>query len=565
VATHLAYLKQAGFKGGDHFWITSRSDPKTISWAEAHGIRAVIYNPENNNHSEVSEIVNELGKYRSIETTPLPIVPSTKKERGFILPLPEELERATAEEIRIILNKEASRILSSGDPNRYTTYEGFWKRYGEAIHRGWSVSSTPPRNIFMGMVINTNVAKGGFGTIYAASDTRSRSLAVKILHNAAKDDYAVLQSFRRGVQAMRILSQRQVEGIVPYEAAWEIPPCAVMEYIDGPNLQEAVSAGRLKDWRTRIDIALEVVRIIGAAHSVPEAVLHRDIRPANIMLSDLWSDPESYKVYVLDFDLAWHKDATGQSISITHSVNGYLAPELTSERNNNTRSALVDSYGIGMTLFFMASGRAPLFSESSFEKWKVSLDTEIMHQVCTSWKSLAYRWIRMIYWATRPTQKERWDVGRIQGALKQMQAAIGGPSNVLSAELFAEEIFARSNEGARIYTWDVDRLAGAFEIRTGFRVEIRGDESLKEVCFVCEWMNTGDRQFESVRKYIGPATDSVEAALRAGGWVITFRDTVSSSVRITACISVAKLRKHEGLSSAVKAVNESVEALKINK
>ena len=61
-------------------------------------------------------------------------------------------------------------------------------------------------------------------------------MAVKILHGDIRENKDMLTSFRRGVQSMRILSERNVTGMVPYIQAWEIPTSSVMELIDGPNL-----------------------------------------------------------------------------------------------------------------------------------------------------------------------------------------------------------------------------------------------------------------------------------------------------------------------------------------
>jgi len=126
---------------------------------------------------------------------------------------------------------------------------------------------------------------------------------------------------------MRILSDRHVPGMVPYLEAWEIPTSSVMELVDGPNLEDAVSANYANDWETRMRIAAELTKIIRTAHSVPERVLHRDIRPANIMLKGYYDQTVPWKVVVLDFDLSWHRDAAEGSLNLATSSNGYLSPE----------------------------------------------------------------------------------------------------------------------------------------------------------------------------------------------------------------------------------------------
>ncbi len=564
IAEHLTYLKSAGFNGEQHFWITNRCDTTTIEWAESHGVRTILYDPASAQHSELTEAIENIKSFIPKEETAPPIAPPTRRERGFILPSPEELSKGSAEEIRIALNKEASRILGSADPQKESRYAEFWDKYSESIHRAWSVSIKPPMNKFMGLEVCRYVTRGGFGSIYEAVNPENpERLALKVLHNTAKDDTSVLQSFRRGAQAMQILSKRKVEGVVPYRSAWEIPPCAVMDYIDGPNLSEAIISGLVHEWPERIKIAIEMTKIIQAAHSVPEAVLHRDIRPANIMLSDMWSDRTGYNISILDFDLSWHKEATGYSITITHAINGYLAPELASDSNYSTRSALVDSYGLGMTMFFMAAKRAPQVFEANFGQWKETLSKEVISQPCVSWRSVGARWARIIYNTTFTEQNRRWDTGRILGYLALLETAIKGAQHVSSAELFAEEILARSKEGSRTYVWNEDKLSGTLTLSKGFVVEIKADESKKEVILTCDWMNTGEREFESVKKFIKPAADRGESVLKSAGWVITHRETQPSHIRITASIYANKLKSEAALNKATASVDDTLEELKI--
>src|SRR5205085_754602 len=152
------------------------------------------------------------------------------------------------------------------------------------------------------------------GFVYEAKDKSGNDVAIKILHGNVKEEPEMMDSFRRGVTAMRILSERKVNGMVPYVAAWEIPTCTVMDLVLGPNLEEAVDSGFIDSWDSVLRIAIDVVHIIRSAHRLPERVLHRDIRPPNVMLRNYYNDPNDFEVVVLDFDLSWHRDASGLSV-----------------------------------------------------------------------------------------------------------------------------------------------------------------------------------------------------------------------------------------------------------
>lgn len=324
-ANHLARLQAVGIDLKGHYWLTDRNDPNTDKWAEDTGVSRITY-PQAQ-HVAIAEFLKDLGSYVPVDSTPLPVEPSRTRERGLVLPSPTDLEQMPADDIRVVLNKEAKRILSSNRPDRFELYSSFLLKYSEPIYRSWSINTSPERNAFFDYKLVAPIAKGAFGQVFKAVDAEGHSFAIKVLHVHVRDEAQMLESFRRGVSSMRILSNRDVSGMVPYVDAWEIPAATVMELVDGPNLEEAVEGGFVNEWDMRLRIATELATVIRSAHMVPECVLHRDIRPANIMLKDFWAHPDNWQLVVLDFDLSWHRDATEGSLNLSRSMNGYLAPE----------------------------------------------------------------------------------------------------------------------------------------------------------------------------------------------------------------------------------------------
>lgn len=148
---------------------------------------------------------------------------------------------------------------------------------------------------------------------------------------------------------MKILGDSGVEGMVPYRKAFEIPACVVMDWIDGPNLDNAVSSGQTQDWKLILRIGSDMADIVRRGHVLPERVLHRDIRPSNAMLRGFYSNPDKWDVVVLDFDLSWHRGALERSVIHGSAMLGYLAPEqIQTIPYVSTRHAAVDSFGMGM-------------------------------------------------------------------------------------------------------------------------------------------------------------------------------------------------------------------------
>ncbi len=243
-----------------------------------------------------------------------------------------------------------------------------------------------------------------------------------------------LHAFRRGVQSMRILSDRGVEGMVQYREASEIPALVVMDYVDGPNLATAREAGYLDEWPVLLRVASELTTVVRRAHSLPERVLHRDLRPENVMLRDYYTPGIDWQLVVLDFDLSWHRDANQRSVLHTSSA-GYLAPEQMHRTPGvSTRSALVDSFGLGMTLLYLCRGTDPSPDEHLQVGWLDTIRAACKSVGPASWASVPKRFERMIRKCTDDTQSARWDLATIEGELHRLRTAVDAPQNLKSTE-----------------------------------------------------------------------------------------------------------------------------------
>ena len=555
----LTRLKEKGVQFGDHFWITHRNDKKTIEWAEYSGLRIIYYNSLDNTHIELIEALHSLRTYTSKDDIPPPIVPSKiRSVSTSILPPPEEIEQESPEMIRLILNDEAERLLSKGDDSGRKEYDDFCIKYAEAIYRAWSVNTGERNCEIFGYQIDKDHAHGSFGRVYRAKSSTGETVAIKVLHSDVRLEKQMLECFRRGVRSMHILSKNAIEGVVPYRHAWEIPACAVMDFIDGPNLEEAVVSRSLDHWPEIIHVALELARIIERAHLLPERVLHRDVRPANVMLKDFDSDHDNYQVVVLDFDLSWHQGAIGQSIDWSKSISGYVAPELTLQTSTgSTRSSLVDSFGIGMTMFFIASKDHPLYLQHQHSDWQRILKEKIVYRRCNEWHSLPIRYSRLIHYATRHRQVERWDMTRIRGELERLQLALEKPGSIQSAEMLAEELCCRCSLIASDYEWDIDRNEATRRSHaSGAGVRITGNETNREVNLAINWLDAGEVAFKRVAKWIPKAVDQACSVLKGGGWKIELRNRWEKDAGIQASYTVSELRNH--LAQAAKAANEAI-------
>ena len=511
---HIEALTHAGIDAGPHYWLTNRADLNTDTWAEQAGIQIIRYH----NHSEIIEFFEDVTRFVPDDgPSPPPVVLEHLSEHQETLPSAQHLSQLEAEEIRGILNTHAKQLLSTESSDSYLKYEEFSAEYDEAIYRAWYTSGTAPANKLLGFTLIEEVAHGAFGRVYRARDPDGSQVAIKVLLEDIRRSPVLLRSFRRGVRSMRFLMKRDVAGMVAYQEASEIPAFVVMDWVDGPTLSAAREARQIDDWGSILKIGCQMTDIIRHAHAIPERVLHRDIRPANIMLKGFYSRPDEWRVVVLDFDLSWHQGALEQSV-IHGAVAGYLAPEqIQAIPGASTRHAAVDSFGVGMTLYFMIAGTDPLPAQHLHRDWEKTVQGAALGRVSTSWISLPYRYARLIIKATEDSQAKRWDMSQIKDELERLGNAFLDPAKVVSAELLAEEIAARSD---RIYEWNDDQTTAVVQLVSGAVIRITGNESDRVVVVNLNWSRSGKQEHKRVGKWMAPAADRCVKELKASGWQI---------------------------------------------
>jgi serine/threonine-protein kinase len=142
---------------------------------------------------------------------------------------------------------------------------------------------------------------------------------------------------------------------------WEGAPYLVMEYVSGTTLRALIDNGPLPVRR-----ALALVRQIaaGLAHAHAQGVVHRDVKPANIMISEEIGTGDH--VRILDFGLARLRGSVGRDATQSNVVVGtpnYMAPEQTV--GGGLIDARTDIYAVGVVLFEMVSGERPFQAEDT--------------------------------------------------------------------------------------------------------------------------------------------------------------------------------------------------------
>lgn len=553
----LARLAEQGIDFGSHYWLTHRSDRATDDWAEAAGIRVIRYSPSND-HQELHELAEELLAYVSIDPPAPPVTPSVPQPTSSVLASAEELSSKSPEEIRLRLNEQAASLLAKNPPE-LAQYDAFRDEYARAIHNAWFVSERAPDNVIFNHTLVRKIGEGAFGHVYEGRDPAGNRVAIKLLREAVMNTPDMLGSFRRGVRSMKILSQRNVEGMVPYRQAFELPACLVMDFVDGPDLEQVVYSGQLSSWYERLKVLAEISQIIRSGHQLPERVLHRDIRPANVMLRHYYHDPDCARVVVLDFDLSWHRDALEHSVMVSApSALGYIAPEQQrSTEKRLTRNAMVDSFGLGMTAYFVCCGDHPKAGDHLRADWAEHVARLFARTPCPEWASTAARVARLVVAATRAEQSRRLDATQIESEFGRLVATLRNPEEVDSAELLSEEIAARAVPGE--YEWDENALAAGIELPSRVRISVTAKEASNQVELRIGWVSAGDEDRRGLEKYVRQSIDKAVSVLREGGWVVQDRVKDGGALNVRAVVDTeAAAGRLDRLAEGVRRVGDAL-------
>jgi serine/threonine-protein kinase len=207
------------------------------------------------------------------------------------------------------------------------------------------------------------LSRGGMGVVYRAERIPvGRPVAIKFLHALFADDPDSRVRFERETRALSKLTHPHCVSIIDF--GFEGQPYLVMDLVAGATLRELIDDGPLA---VEDAIALTRQLLAGLAHAHAEGIVHRDVKPANVMVTDEIGTGRHARI--LDFGLARLREhgTHGSASAITQQsivvgTPSYMAPEQTL---GSAVDARTDVYAVGVLLFEMVTGQRPFVAEDT--------------------------------------------------------------------------------------------------------------------------------------------------------------------------------------------------------
>lgn len=203
--------------------------------------------------------------------------------------------------------------------------------------------------------IHELIGVGGMANVYRCTDTLDdREVAIKILKDEYLNNEEFIRRFKNESKAIAMLSHPNIVKV--YDVSFgDMIQYIVMEYIDGITLKEYIDRQGVIEWKDVLHLTTQVLRALQHAHE--SGIVHRDIKPQNIMLL------QDGTIKVTDFGIARFSDKatrtmTDQAIGSVH----YIAPE---QARGDVTDGKTDIYSVGVMLYEMLTGKLPFEGDSA--------------------------------------------------------------------------------------------------------------------------------------------------------------------------------------------------------
>ncbi|HOA32957.1 MAG TPA: protein kinase, partial [Clostridia bacterium] len=212
------------------------------------------------------------------------------------------------------------------------------------------------------------IGLGGTAIVFKGEDVRTgETVAIKILKEEYAQDEEFIRRFRKEAEAAMKLNHPNIVSVKDIGQDGNVI-YIVMEYVDGVTLKDYIDAMQYISWQDTLVIAKQILEAVDHAHE--KQIIHRDIKPMNIMVSD------SSDIKLTDFGIA--RAVSNSTIQANDNSAGsvhYLSPEQARGGFVDERS---DIYSIGITLYELITGVVPFDGDSHISIALKHLDGKII-------------------------------------------------------------------------------------------------------------------------------------------------------------------------------------------
>src|SRR5215470_13951429 len=222
--------------------------------------------------------------------------------------------------------------------------------------------------------IDALVGLGGIGAVYHAYHSGiDRRVAFKILQpNVALSEGHVVELFEREAKLVGRLSHENIVDVTDAGRTEEGIAYIVMEWLEGRTLDEELLKPERFSFSRAAGITRQIAAALGEAHR--KHVVHRDLKPGNIMLIDSLDGRDHVKVLDFGIGKAIEETKASSMVSTVVGTPHYASPEqLTIGGRIDGRS---DIYSLGIVIYRMLGGKLPFNSSSMGEVIQMQLTSE---------------------------------------------------------------------------------------------------------------------------------------------------------------------------------------------
>src|SRR5829696_1385159 len=230
--------------------------------------------------------------------------------------------------------------------------------------------------------IDKLLARGGMAEVYLGSHLNlDRPVAIKLLHSYIEEEPLLIERFHREAKVVAGLRHSNIVQIFDFDTI-DGHPFIVMEYLKGPTLATYLRHLHQRKKRIPPDQVARLLNEISTAldYAHKQGVIHRDIKPGNILLhnktDEIFLDKpltDDIEAVITDFGLVRIMNTASQTASGTVSgTPAYMSPEQARGDQTDHRT---DIYSLGVVLYEMLAGRVPFEADSTLTVLHMQIHT----------------------------------------------------------------------------------------------------------------------------------------------------------------------------------------------